>query len=327
MKDKIIIIGAGAWGTALANMMAKNNHDVCLISNKSEIAQEINQNHSNNKFLPQVSLSKNLRSSLDLQGQIADADYVFIVTPSLACAQVIEEIANLKIKNSCGLVLCTKGLHHQKLEFFHNIIEKNLQGKNYAILSGPNFAAEVAAEVPSVTTIASKNQTFANKIIGFLQNNYFKAHYSPDVVAVEICGVMKNIIAIGCGIVDGLKLGENAKAALVLRGLHEIELLSKKLNGGADFNSAAGFGDIFLTCSTTKSRNNSLGSSIAQGLDVAQLLSAKKTYEGAVSAKSVAQLISRLELKLVLCETIDEILQNSYSLQDIKHKISLAILA
>ncbi len=318
--SKIIVIGAGAWGTALANLLAKNSYKTCLISNDEKVSEEINHQHSNNKFLAEISLSYNLKAATNLVDEIKDADFVFIVTPSNATAALISKISSLNLKSSCGFILCTKGLDQSQLKFFHEIIEEKLVDKKYAILSGPNFAIEVASKVPSLTTIASKDKAFAEKIIHILHGSYFKGEFCDDVITTEISSVVKNIIAIGCGIIDGLALGENTKAGLVRQGCKEIELLSKKLGGSGNLNSAAGFGDIFLTCSTTKSRNNSLGFAIAKGEKTSDLLG-KKTYEGAVSAKSIQQLGSKLELRLPLCEAVSYILQNNLTKEAILAKI------
>lgn len=324
MKNKIIVIGAGAWGTALANLLAQKNSDVCLIANKSEIVDEINQKHSNHNFLPNI-LSYNLKSSQNLEEEALQADFIFIVTPSGATTNLLQQIAKLKLKQNCGLVLCSKGLDGSGSKFFHQIIEEILPQKNYAILSGPNFAAEVANQTPTITTIASKNQDFAAQIIVLLQNQYFKAEFSQDVVAAEICGVIKNIIAIGCGIVDGLELGQNAKAALVLQGIKEIKLLCQKLGSTGEVINAAGFGDIFLTCASTKSRNNSLGLMIAQGQKPSELLG-KKTYEGAMSAKTIEQLATKLQLQLTLCKTVSYILQNNLQKDGMRAQIIDALI-
>lgn len=327
MSDKkILVIGAGSWGSALANLLAAKKLDVCLLANHQEISDEINQKHSNSKFLPEVSLAKNLRASLDLKAETAIADYIFIVTPSLKTAELIQQLSKLKMQRDSAFVLCTKGLHHEKLQFFHEIIETNLPQKNYAILSGPNFATEVALKHPTITTIAAKNRLFATEIIDLLQNEFFRAEYSSDVITAEISSVIKNIIAIGCGIVEGLQLGENAKAALVCQGVREISSLSKKLTGLGNLNSAAGFGDIFLTCASTKSRNNSLGFAIGKGEKPSELLG-KKTYEGAVSATSICKLAAKLQIKLPLCETVNYTLQNNLSKKELQDRIVKALLA
>lgn len=325
MKNKIIVIGAGAWGTALASLLSSQNKNVCLITNNKEVADEINQKHSNHNFLPDIALSYNLKSSQDLKNEIIDADFVFVVTPSNATIDVLQKIASLQIKSNCGIIICSKGLDSVSLKFFHQIIGEILPQKNYATLSGPTFAAEVASGEPTITTIAAHDQNFAKEVSGLLQNDFFKVEISSDVVAAELCGIIKNIMAIGCGLVDGLGFGQNTKAALVLQGIREIKILCQKFGSAAEINNAAGFGDIFLTCASTKSRNNSLGSMIASGKKPSELLNGKKTYEGAINAKAVKALAAKLSVKLPLCEIVSYILQNDLAKDEMKKQIVAAI--
>jgi glycerol-3-phosphate dehydrogenase (NAD(P)+) len=328
MKNKIIVIGAGAWGTALANLLAQNSSakefDVCLIANKKEIVDEINQQHSNHNFLPNINLSYNLKSSQNLEEEALGADFIFVVTPSTATTELLQKIAQFNLKTNCGLVICSKGLETSSLKFFHQIIEEILPKKNYAILSGPNFAAEVASEAPTITTIASQKPEFAKKVVDLLNNKYFKAEISQDVVATEICAIIKNIMAIGCGIVDGLGLGQNTKAALVTQGITEIKILCQKFDSKGYFNNAAGFGDIFLTCASAKSRNNSLGSMVAKGQK--SNIDNNKTYEGAIGAQAISLLAEKLHAELPLCKIINYILQNNLTQSEIKSLIIGSIL-
>lgn len=325
MTKKIIVIGAGAWGTALANVVAENNHNICLIANSQKISDAINTDLHNNTFLPNVKLNANIRSSVDLAGEIKDANYVFIAIPSNAVLDLFAELKHLKSPENCGFVICTKGLEHSSLQFFHQVFEENFAGKNYAILSGPNFAIEVANQQPSITTIASKNENFAFKIIDILKNNYFKPQFSSCVLTAEICGVVKNIMAIACGICDGLDLAQNSKAAILTQGIVEIKILAKFYGINADLASAAGFGDIFLTCATTKSRNNSLGASLARGEKYKDLAS-RKTYEGAINAASIAKLAQKIGIGLPLCEAINEILREDLGINGIRRRV-LAVLS
>lgn len=316
---KVLVIGAGAWGTALANLIAKNSNEVFLNANKQEIVDEISHNSSNEKFLPQVKLNVRVFGTRDFA---TDVDFVFIVTPSANSRRVFDEIAKTKFKKNTIFVICSKGLEAKTNLLLSDSFEKITKNKNYVVLSGPNFAAEVAAEVPSITTIAAKNKKSATAVIKLLSNDYFKASYFKDPRTVEICGVIKNVIAIGCGIVEGLDLGVNAKSALVMKGVCEIQLLCKKLKASPDVVNAAGFGDIFLTCSSAKSRNNSLGFLIAQGLETQE----GKTYEGITSAKNAVALAKKLKVKLDLCEGINQILSRKSSPAEIRKIISKAIL-
>lgn len=319
MTKRVLVIGAGAWGTALANLIAKNSNEVFLQVNKTEIIDEIDQKNSNEKFLPNVKLSAKIFAVADF---VTDVDFCFIVTPSNVAAKIFEKISQTKFKKSCVFVICSKGVDLASNMILSDVFEKFTGRKNYAVLSGPNFALEVASEAPSITTIASKNKKLASEVINLLNNSYFCASYFKDPRTAEICGIVKNIIAIGCGIVDGLGLGVNAKAAVVMKGISEIKLLSKKFKAAGDVVNAAGFGDIFLTCSSEKSRNHSLGQIIAHG----KKPETGKTYEGANSATAVAAMAKRLKLKLDLCEAISEILTEQFSPKEIKERIIQCIL-
>jgi glycerol-3-phosphate dehydrogenase (NAD(P)+) len=317
---RVLVIGAGAWGTAIANLIAKNSNEVFLCANRQLTIDNINHQSENCEFLPGVKLSQNV---FGVDRFVSDVDFVFIVTPSSGCNKVFEEIAKTKFKKNCIFVVCSKGLEPKNNLLLSDSFEKVVKNKKYAVLSGPNFAAEVANEVPSVTTIASKNKKLAGLVIKILSNNHFQAFYFKDPRTAEICGVIKNVIAIGCGMVDGLDLGVNAKSALVMKGICEIQLLCKKLKAAIDVANPAGFGDIFLTCSSSKSRNNSLGLLLAQGLEMEE----GKTYEGVTSAKNAVALAKKLKVKLDLCEAINQILIRKSSPEEIKKIISKAILS
>lgn len=328
MNSNVSVIGAGAWGTAIANLVAKNNHPTLVLTNEAEAVSEINNSQTNLKYLPDITLSANLKAGHNItEADLCDRDFIFIVTPSQTVKAILLQISHYKLKDNVGFVICSKGLDQENLEFFSETFLRIMPNRKFAILSGPNFAIEVAQEVPTVTNISSVDAAFAKSVINLLKNDYFLPQYHNDPITIEIAAVVKNVMAIGCGIVDGLQLGQNAKAAVLDRGVQEILLLCKKLSGTGDLNNPAGFGDIFLTCSTTKSRNNSLGFEIAQGKTYAQISSNPyKTYEGATSVKSINKLASKLGLKLVLCQVIEEILDNSFAIDEIRHKITQAIL-
>lgn len=324
---KILVIGAGTWGTAIANLLAKNSNQVSLVSIQKDALAEINNKHTNSKYLPGIKLSKNLKAVGDFSDEIKAADLVFIVVPSTASAEVFTKISKLKLKKNCKFIICSKGVEQKSMLLLGDAFAKITKIKDYAVLSGPNFAVEVAAEVPTITTIASKNKKLADEVIKTLNNNYFKAIYSKDPRSAEICGIVKNIIAIGCGIVEGLDLGVNAKSAVIMKGVAEIQLLCKKLKASSDIANPAGFGDIFLTCSSSKSRNNTLGSLLAKGKTYAEVYKETgKTYEGAASALAISAISKKLKLKLDLCEKINQILTRKHSSAQIRALITKAIL-
>lgn len=320
MTKKITVIGAGAWGTAIANLLAQNNLQVCTISDLSEIAQEINQKNTH-PALSGIKLSPNLTSSTDLEESASAADLIYIVVPSSVVSLIIDQLTKIELKTNCGFVICTKGLDHDSLKFFHQIIEEKLPHHPVAVLAGPNFAIEVAQKCPTVTNIASKDQNFANSVIAAMQNDYFKPIYLDNVLIAEISSIVKNIMAIACGISDELDLGENCKAALIVQGLSEIQTLATALGEkNPNTENAAGFGDIFLTCATTKSRNNTLGHLLGKGEKYSDLKKTK-TFEGALNADSINRLASKLGVELKLCQTIHQILSEEQSIDQIKQKI------
>jgi glycerol-3-phosphate dehydrogenase (NAD(P)+) len=341
LKSKVVIIGAGAWGSAITNLIAENfsnqatikahfklDNKVFLVANDKNVIEEINHHHTNHKFLPKVKLNQNIDASDDLENSVKDADFIFIVTPSIAVLKTLKKISAFKLKLNVGFIICSKGLDSGRQKFFSEIFEEFLPSKKYAILSGPNFAIEVALKIPTITTLASKDKKFADKVSTLLDNSYFRCQYFDDVITTQICAIVKNIIAIGCGIIDGFNMGQNAKSALVSKGINEILLLCQKLSANSNLSNAAGFGDIFLTCSTTKSRNNLLGYKIAKGRKYFDLIKEEnKTFEGASSVKSIVKLSKSLKIKLDLCETINQILFKNLNIQKIKTLIIQAILS
>ena len=317
---KVTVIGSGTWGTALANHLAINNCDVYLNSIEQDVINEINQKNSNSKYFPNLKLHKNIQAGSELKN---DSDFVFIVVPSIVIKDVFEKISKNNFKKTCGFVICSKGFEGKTLSLLSDSFERITKNKNCAVLSGPNFAVEVAREVPSVTTIASKNKKIAQKIIQILNNENFKALYFKDPRTAEICGIVKNILAIGCGMVDGLELGVNTKSALLVKGIAEIQALCKKIKASSDVANPAGFGDIFLTCSSTKSRNNSLGMLLALGKEPEK----NTTYEGMNSAKIIVEFAKKYKLKLDLCEAISKIIVGKFSQNEIKSRLIKAILS
>ena len=319
-NSKVMVIGSGTWGTALANHLAINNCEVYLNSIEKDVVNEINQKNSNSKYFPNLKLHKNIKAGIDF---IIDVDFLFIVVPSNVARNIFEKISITNFKKTCGFVICSKGFEDKTLSLLSDAFERITKNKNYLVLSGPNFAVEVAREVPSVTTIASKNKKIAQKVIKVLNNENFKALYFNDPRTAEICGIVKNILAIGCGIIDGLELGVNTKSALLVKGIAEIQALCKKIKASSDVANPAGFGDIFLTCSSTKSRNHSLGMLVALGKEPEKNI----TYEGMNSAKIIVEFAKKYKLKLDLCEAISKIIVGKFSQNEIKSRLIKAILS
>jgi len=324
---KILVIGSGAWGSAIANLLAEKNNQIFITSKEYDILDEINSKHTNQKYLPEVKLNKKITAIKNYQNEISTFDTVFIVVPSKFCADVFKEVAKHRLKKNCGFVICSKGVDQKSLNFLSTLFVNILRNKKYSVLSGPNFAIEIANKVPSITSIASKSSKFGEEVIKLLNNDYFKAIYSPNPLSCEICGAIKNIMAIGCGIIDSLNLGVNTKSALINKGILEIKLLCKTLGVSQNVANPAGFGDIFLTCSSTKSRNNQLGIEIGKGNSYENVVKSKNsTYEGYYSALAIEKMAKKLKIKLNLCESIAKILTKKHSKAEIRALITNVIL-
>jgi glycerol-3-phosphate dehydrogenase (NAD(P)+) len=317
---KIAVVGSGVWGMAIAGLLARNGQFVMALSQYEAEAEEINKKYGQLTFP--------IMASTNFELVIKDSNFIFVVVPSDAVLSVLKSLAKEKISSKTKIIICSKGIDNKGLQLFSECIKQELPNNKYAILAGPNFACEVADELPTTTTIASPNKNAALEIANLLKNNNFLPVISSDVVATQIFGSIKNILAIGCGVIDGLKLGENAKAALIIEGVLEASSLVKKLGGKPEksFISPCGLGDLFLTCSSEKSRNNSLGCLIGSGKKVEEILSSGKTFEGFKASESMIKFAKKHHIALPLCEKINQILHGNYTIKEIRNIISNTIL-
>ena len=249
MKNNILVLGAGAWGTAIANLLAENiKEDVLIWGYEKKVVDEINNLSTNNIFLPKVKLNKNLIATNSYIGK--KANIIFIVVPSQYVNNIIKEyIVTLSSKDSSrlSLVICSKGFDLKRGKLLSQVLEVYCPLSKIAILSGPSFAKLVANKKPTAITIASKNKHLANKISALLHNNYFRVYVNNDIISVQINGALKNVLAIAAGLTEGLGYGENARAAIISRGLVEIEKISIALGGKkGSVLGLSGIGDILI---------------------------------------------------------------------------------
>ena len=320
MTNKVSVIGSGVWGLAISELLAKNGCRVSVLSCYEDETKKINEKYGK---------SSNIFASTDFRFVNQESDFIFIVVPSNAVSSVFNSLIDIKIPLESKIIICSKGIEGNDLQLFSDCFEKKLPNYQYAILSGPNFADEVTNSFPTTTTIASKNNKTANQIVNLLKNDDFLPVASDDVISAQIFGSIKNIFAIGCGIIDGLKLGENAKAALVIKGIIESNLLIIKLGGNPidNFISPCGLGDLFLTCSSKKSRNNTLGYMIGSGKKIQEILDSGTTFEGFNASQIMLEFANKHQATLPLCKTINKILQNNFTVSEIKNIISNIILS
>ncbi len=322
---KCSVIGCGSWGLAIAGLLARNGYLVEGFSHQKTEDAQIKQLKLNN--LPTNFISNDFKLAINQK------NYIFIATPSTALQQTIINLKAEQINPKTIIVICSKGLcydnlNQQNITLSSNQLEKHLPKNSYAILSGPNFATEVTSCLPTITTIASKQAKIAKQVANLLKNQQFLPIISSDIISAQIFAIIKNIVAIGCGVIEGLKLGENAKAALVLKGVIETNLFCQTLGGKPqkNFISACGLGDFFLTCSSLKSRNNSLGLLIGGGEKITNILKQNTTFEGFAAASLIVQFAKQNQIQLPLCQAINQILQGNFSQEQIKQIIIQSIL-
>ena len=301
------IIGAGAWGTALAQALAGNGTTVVIWAREAELVAEINSAHRNSLFLPGVSLSPHIRATANL-AELAQLPTLLVVTPAQHLARVLADLPNAPR----DLVLCAKGIEASTGRLMAEVAAAVLPSAHLAVLSGPTFAHEVAAGLPTAVTLAcAGGEAQWQRIAPQLSRPMLRPYYSDDVIGAEIGGAVKNVLAIGCGVVDGLGLGQNARAALIARGY--AEMLRFGLARGARAETLAGLcglGDLVLTCSSTASRNFSLGKALGEGMSAAAALAGKSSVaEGAHTAPVLAELALRHGIDMPIVMAVARLLR------------------
>jgi len=312
MSKKVLVVGAGAWGTAIANVLSKNNNEVYLWTRDNYLSERINLNNINQKYYKNYKLFKNLKS---ISGNFNAKDYyyIFYVLPASAFEKFCEDyLENQKINN---LVICSKGVSNNG-EFISNLITKKLNFKNYHFLSGPSFADEVLYGKPTALSLSSQK---VNKNIGNLfKDTNIRIYYSEGLRTLEFLGIIKNIYAIGAGIIDAESLGQNARSAYITRCVVEIKSIIKHLNLNENMiYSLGGIGDLILTCSSKKSRNYNFGFSFAKK-NKNKIINRSTTIEGLNSCLTIKKNKKIIIGKLPIINSIINIINGSPPKKEIK---------
>lgn len=322
---KIGVVGAGSWGTALANLLALKGFIVDLWAFEKEVKEQIESYRENTAFLPGFSLSSNIIPSNNIEGVVSEKDIVLIVVPSHVLRETTVQMTD-HISKETIIVSASKGIENKTHLTMSGVLKEVLpetQENLFAVLSGPSFAREVAKKFPTVVTVASKDQEVASLVQYVFATPYFRAYTNNDMVGVELGGAVKNVIAIAAGIIDGLGLGLNTRAALVTRGLTEIRRLGLKL--GANPRTLAGIsgvGDLILTCTGDLSRNHTVGKKIGEGMKLNDiLLEMRMVAEGVRTAKSVYNLSRKLDVEMPICHEVYNILYNDASPKDSANRL------
>jgi glycerol-3-phosphate dehydrogenase (NAD(P)+) len=278
---RIGVVGAGAWGTALAQVAAANGEPVTLWAREPEVIEAVNDSHENPLFLKGLALSPSIRATGDLAA-MADCEALLIVSPAQHLRTVIAGLTRAETP----LILCAKGIEDGTGLLMHEVAQELRPGAPIAVLSGPTFAHEVAAGLPTAVTLAVEDRALGERLSARLARPWFRPYLSEDVAGAEVGGAVKNVLAIACGVVEGRGLGQNARAALISRGFAEMTRFGLAKGARAEtLAGLAGLGDLVLTCSSTSSRNFSLGKGIGEGAKPADLLADRRTVaEGASTA-------------------------------------------
>ncbi len=312
---KIAVVGAGAWGTALAAHAARLGHDVRLWAREPEVVADVNAKHENRLFLEGVALPESLRASSAPAEVLEGAEIVILVPPSAFLRNVAGLVAE-HVSSSARIVIASKGIDERTLGLMTDVTAAAMPEHDPAALcalSGPSFAREVASGLPTDVVVASKSSEAANDVAAALHSPFFRVYTSKDPVGVEVGGAMKNVLAIAAGACDGLGLGTNARAALVTRGLSEMARLGVALGGDPlTFMGLSGVGDLILTSTGALSRNRSLGMKVAEGIEPAKYLAAQRTVaEGYLTARAAWRLAQKLGVDVPITEQVYHVLHEA----------------
>ncbi len=312
MKEKIGVIGAGSWGTTLADLLAKKGHDVILWAHEPELAGEMAETGLNSLFLPGIKLSPRLRFTNSLEEAAADKDMLLFVVPSQVVRGVIKSLLPF-LRKEAVIVSASKGIELETLMVVSQIYEELLPHelyRNFAALSGPTFAREVAQEMPTAVVAAAADAGVARRVQHTVTTGFFRAYTNNDVTGVELGRAIKNVIAIAAGISDGLGFGYNTRAALITRGLAEMTRLGLTMGArSSTFAGLAGMGDLVLTCTGDLSRHRSVGMKLGRGMTLDEILAEMRMVaEGVKTTKSTRNLAHKLGVDMPITEKLFRVL-------------------
>lgn len=317
---QIGVIGAGSWGTTLANLLAKKGLNITLWAYEEELITSIAATRENTLYLPGIKLSSKIVPTGSLKDVCQHKDLILIVTPSQVVRHIMQQILPYLSPQQI-LINASKGIENKTLLTMSEVVREVLRRNDdqpLAVLSGPSFAREVSEEMPTAVTIASENLDLAQQLQQIFSTPYFRVYTNPDVTGVELGGALKNVIAIAAGISDGLSFGNNTRAALITRGVAEISRLA--LHRGADpltLSGLSGLGDLVLTCTGELSRNRTVGIKLGQGMVLSQVLKEMRMVaEGIKTAESAFDLSRKMNVAMPITEQVYSILYQNRNPRD-----------
>lgn len=309
---KVAVLGSGTFGTALASILATKKFDVTIWTRHQELADSITNAHVNSRYLPDLKLPENLKGGTDLEAILRGAEMTVMAVPAQQISGVLRDYGRL-LPAGKPIVSAAKGVEEGSLRLVSEIFEEELPGDyqpQLSYLSGPSFAKEMIQRLPTVVSIASRNEAVARQVQQAFFTDYFRTYWTPDVVGVEVGGALKNVIAIAAGVSDGLGFGLNTRAALITRGLAEITRLG--VVKGADpltFLGLAGMGDLVLTCTGNLSRNRTVGLKLGQGMKLSAIMEEmNQVVEGIPTAESAYRLSQKLNVDMAITAEVYRLL-------------------
>ncbi len=314
---KVGVIGGGAWGTALAEVAAQGG-ETLLWAREPEVVQSISERRENSLFLPGVPLSDLIRPTADL-ADLSACDLWLVVTP----AQHMRAVLQAAPACPGALLLCSKGIEEKSGKLLHTVARESCPEAAIMVLSGPTFAHEVAAGLPTALTLAAEDEAEAEAVRGRLARAAFRIYLSDDVAGAEVGGAVKNVLAIACGVVEGRGLGQNARAALIARGFAEMTRFGLARGARPEtLGGLSGLGDLVLTCSSTSSRNFSLGKGLGQGRPAAELMADRRTVaEGAFTAPVLRRLAEEEGIDMPIVAAVDDLLDGRTNVDGVLERL------
>lgn len=311
------IIGGGAWGTGLAAAARRTGAHITLWARESEVVEDINTHHRNEMFLPGIGLADDIGATSDL-AQACRADALLLVVPAQHLRATCQAMKP-HLQPGHPVIICSKGIEQKTGALMSQVAAETLPEASLAVLSGPTFAAEVAKGLPTAITLAAADPVLGEKLVGALGSKYFRPYLSDDLIGAEIGGAVKNVIAIACGIVHGRKFGDNARAALIARGLAEISRLGTALGGKPEtLMGLSGLGDLTLTCTSMQSRNFSLGAALGEGRRLSEILGERHSVaEGVATTPAVLDLAANHGVEMPICAAVDSTISGDMPVEQV----------
>jgi len=315
----IAVLGAGSWGTALAMLLARNGHAVRLWGHRPEHIDEMRSSGENSRYLPGIPLPHGLTPVASLEAAVSGCRDLLVAVPSQGFPRLLQQLAPM-LSDDARLAWATKGLEPGSGRLLHEVVRERIGDRPLAVVSGPTFAREVAEGLPTAVTVAANNEEFANSMADYLRGTTFRSYTCGDMVSVEVGGALKNVLAIAAGIADGIGYGANTRAALITRGLAELQRMAIALGGKAEtLMGLAGLGDLVLTCTDDQSRNRRCGLLLGGGATLEQAQQQiGQVVEGVGTVREARALAARIGVDMPITEQVFQVL---YAGLDPRHAV------